>query len=479
MERGAGFFLRVEPSPVVVVDLHVETPRSAGDSLTDSAHSDDAEPFARHVRAKQLSRGPGRPLATTHQPVAFARAPCRGKHQQQRNIGCRVREDAGCVRDHKPAPFGGLEIDMVKPDRKRGHDVYRGGQRINQRGVETFRARCQDAVAAHRAGRQFAAGENIVGWIVANLECLARAALDGVGISARQHYLWSVWHQLFDSFGNKGIGVGAVRPDISSIAGTAMAIDGKDMRMVRSSLHAAVLGVATLGPVTSLQAAEIALYDAIYTVTADSASAGQIRQRLGRECREWVYSQNAEFTMPDNQLVAWETATRESMDATEYHFDMTTRNDGSVERLQGTAVMNAYSGRAIFGDPDRTVLRMEPETLFPTQFTSELIEHAEAGNRYFSVPVFSGIDGRRVLRVTAVIGDPFEAPQAGTTASLLAHPGWPITLAYFDDVDAGLEYQIDVDLLDNGVARSLDIRSDEMLLSVRLTDIETVAPEAC
>lgn len=255
--------------------------------------------------------------------------------------------------------------------------------------------------------------------------------------------------------------------------------------MVRHGLQAVMFGAVALSPLHFVEAAEMALYDATYTVVAGTGdgstqAAGEIRQSLGRECREWIYVQNADFTMPDRNPMIWETITRESVDATQFHFDMTTRNDGEVDRLQGTAIMNAYSGRAIFGDSDRTILRMEADTLFPTQFTSALIERAEAGDRFFSVPMFSGIDGHRVLRVTAVIGDPFDAPLAGTTASLLAHRGWPVTLAYFDSGDeGGIEYQIDVDLLDNGIARSLQIQGDDYRLSLELAEISALQPDDC
>ncbi|MEM7446125.1 MAG: DUF1849 family protein, partial [Pseudomonadota bacterium] len=230
---------------------------------------------------------------------------------------------------------------------------------------------------------------------------------------------------------------------------------------------------------------QIALYDATYTVVADSGAGsasqpGHIRQSLTQDCREWLYFQNAEFSAPGEQLMNWETTTREAMDATQFHFDMTVRGDEEVSRLQGSAVMNAYSGRAIFEDENRTILRIEPETLFPTQFLAELIDRAEAGERYFSVPVFSGIDGQRVLRVTAVIGNPFDAPEVGSTSSLLAHMGWPITLAYFDsESGGGLEYQVEVDLLENGIARSMDIQNDDYRLSVRLSEIEAVVPNGC
>lgn len=264
-----------------------------------------------------------------------------------------------------------------------------------------------------------------------------------------------------------------------------MTIDRKDMRMVRSSLYTIVLAAVASGSLMPLQAAEIALYDATYrVVTGDGGGepgqSGEIRQRLGRECRDWVYSQDAEFELPDNQAMAWQTSTRESMDATEYQFDMTTRSDGSLDHVQGTAVMNAYSGRAVFTGPESAVLRMEPETLFPTQFTSALIDRAESGDRYFSVPVFSGVDGRQVVQVTAVIGDPFDAPPAGTTASLLGHRGWPITLAYFNDGgDGDMRYQVHVDLLENGIARSIEFQDGDLRLSISISTIEFVAPADC
>ena len=255
--------------------------------------------------------------------------------------------------------------------------------------------------------------------------------------------------------------------------------------MVRYGLKTMIAGLLSVAPVLPVQAAQMALYDATYSVVAanengPSTETGQIRQALRQECQEWVYFQTAEFEVPGNQLMRWETTTRESIDATQFHFDMTVHGEEGVAHQQGTAVMNAYSGRAIFEDENRSVLRIEPETLFPTQFIAELIDRAEAGERYLSVPVFTGVDGQRVLQVTAVIGNPFDAPQIGSTSSLLAHMGWPITLAYFDsEGDGGLVYQVEVDLLENGIARSMDIENDEYRLSIRLSEIEAVTPNGC
>ena len=252
--------------------------------------------------------------------------------------------------------------------------------------------------------------------------------------------------------------------------------------MVRSGLYTIVLTAATSASLMPLQAAEIALYDATYRVVAGDSGreSGEIRQRLGRDCRDGVYSRDAAFVLPDNQVMSWQTSTRESMDATEYQFDRTTQRDGSPDHIQGTAVMNAYSGRAVFTGSESTVLRMEPETLFPTQFTSSLIDHAESGDRYFSVPVFSGVDGHQVVQVTAVIGDPFDAPPAGTTAGLLGHRGWPVTLAYFNDGgDGDMRYQVHVDLLENGIARSMEFQAGDLRLSISISAIEFVAPAEC
>jgi hypothetical protein len=79
-----GPFLKcwVDPSPVVVMDFHVEGPGSSGNDLTDPAIADNAKPLAGHLDANHKTGAPVAPLFRANQTLSLAGPAGRPEHQQ-------------------------------------------------------------------------------------------------------------------------------------------------------------------------------------------------------------------------------------------------------------------------------------------------------------------------------------------------------------------------------------------------------------
>ena len=61
---------------------------------------------------------PAGPAAGAHQALRLAQPPCRRQHQRHRQLGGRVREHVGGVRDDHAALAARLDVDVVVADRE-------------------------------------------------------------------------------------------------------------------------------------------------------------------------------------------------------------------------------------------------------------------------------------------------------------------------------------------------------------------------
>ncbi len=118
----------------VVQHLHAEAGGAPGDRLPDATEADDAEDGAVHVAPEVLVDVPARPSPGAQVGLRLPDLPRRRQDQQEREIGGRVVEHTGCVGDRDAVGGGGVEVDVVVPDRDRGDDLHPGAAR-RQHGV--------------------------------------------------------------------------------------------------------------------------------------------------------------------------------------------------------------------------------------------------------------------------------------------------------------------------------------------------------
>jgi hypothetical protein len=261
-------------------------------------------------------------------------------------------------------------------------------------------------------------------------------------------------------------------------------------------LLALAIGLA-VAPPRLLAAAEIAPHRALYTMTLGSALAdsgvvaatGAMDYEWGETCNGWTIEQRYRLKIryAENRDVDVTSAfvTWESKDGLRYRFNQRETRDGRLDQeIRGEAKLDGpgKGGVAVFTKPRSQTLKLAPGVLFPSAHTIFLIDQAKAGAVFVTRLVFDGATDENAVQVSAVIGTRLTAdPVSARLGPLLERPGWRIRLAFFP-VDTKAEepdYELGMDLLDNGVSRDMVIDYGDYAIRAKLDDIEPLDKPKC
>ena len=126
-------------------------------------------------------------------------------------------------------------------------------------------------------------------------------------------------------------------------------------------------------------------------------------------------------------------------------------------------------------------MALPEDTVFPVTHTVQLLERARAGGRFLQSTLFIGGEEEDALyRVSGVIGNRKVESDPGLGA--LGEEGyWPVRLAYFDpaSLESRPEYEIELDLQDNGVIRSYLVDYGDFSMAGSLQTIEALQEPDC
>lgn len=269
----------------------------------------------------------------------------------------------------------------------------------------------------------------------------------------------------------------------------------------RAALPAIVLaaGASFLGMATNVHAIEIAPHRAIYELGLASARSGatvaDVRGRMLFEwsdaCDGWTIEQrfHLNFVYPEGDQVEMTTnyATWEAKDGRSYHFNIRKLTNGRLdEELRGDAeLVGDDGGIARYVRPDVAELKLPRDTMFPTAHTIALLDVAMSGKKFFARTVFDGSDTEGMTDIGAAVGlrSPGDEPPMDEPVDDAVAGGayWPVRLAFFppSGAEAAPEYEMSLDLLENGVARSMLIDYDDFTVSATLQDIEALPRPVC
>jgi hypothetical protein len=209
-------------------------------------------------------------------------------------------------------------------------------------------------------------------------------------------------------------------------------------------------------------------------------------------CEGWNVKQRIKLTFLRNDGEEFETDSNftsyESKDGLALRFSVrNVQNEEVEEELRGQADLEGIGGkgRARFSLPEERSFELPAGTLFPTSHLALIIKHARQGDKSVSYKVFDGARLDGAFQVNAVIGRP-PRPAAGTPAvrgdvSLLRQPAWGVRFAFFASGDQGAppEYELALDLLANGVARSMLLDYGDFAVDARLMQIQAVPRPKC
>ncbi len=251
------------------------------------------------------------------------------------------------------------------------------------------------------------------------------------------------------------------------------------------------LGMAPAG------AAEIVPHRALYTMTLGTArndsgvaaARGTMAYQWGETCDGWTVEQRYRLTMSyaeaqDVEIVS-NFVTWESKDGLHYRFNQRETRNGKVDQeIHGEATLDGKGkgGVAEFTKPKPQTMQLPGGTMFPSAHTIMLIDGAKTGENFVSRRVFDGATVETAVLVSAVIGPGIAAdPEAGKKSPLLQRPGWRVRLAFFpaDENAEKPDYELGMQLLDNGVSRDMLIDYGEYSIRATLDQIEALSKPHC
>lgn len=260
---------------------------------------------------------------------------------------------------------------------------------------------------------------------------------------------------------------------------------------------AAVAAALAMSLPAALWAADIAPHRALYTMTlgatrADSnvvGATGAMAYEWGETCDGWTieqryrlrlrYAEGRDADVTSN-FVTWE-----SKDGLRYRFNQRQTRDGELDQeIRGSARLDGpgKGGVAVFEKPQPQTLKLAPGVLFPSAHTILLIDKAKTGATFVTRQVFDGATDDNAVQVSAVIGRKVGPdPVAAKFGPLVERQGWRVRLAFFP-ADTNAEepdYELGMDLLDNGVSRDMVIDYGDYSIRAKLDDIEALGKPHC
>lgn len=240
-----------------------------------------------------------------------------------------------------------------------------------------------------------------------------------------------------------------------------------------------------------------ATYDMKLSVARPNSGIVEVNGRMVLEmvdsCDGWEVKQRIKLKFLRNDGEEFDTdssfTSYESKDGLALRFSVRNIQDDEVEEeLRGHADLEAPGGKgkASFTLPEVRSFELPAGTLFPTTHLALLIKHARDGDQSASYSVFDGARLDGAFQVNAVIGRPPRTvgapPVRGDTGLLRNQPSWGVRLAFFaagDQGSANPEYELALDLLANGISRSMLLDYGDFAVDARLVQLQALPRPRC
>ncbi|WP_020696289.1 EipB family protein [Reyranella massiliensis] len=213
--------------------------------------------------------------------------------------------------------------------------------------------------------------------------------------------------------------------------------------------------------------------------TVEACEGWEVKQRIQLR---FLRSEGDEF-VTDSSFTSYETK-----DGLALRFSVRNIQDQEIEEeLRGNADLESLGGkgRANFTLPEVRSFDLPAGTLFPTTHLSLVLRHARDGDKSASYSVFDGARLDGAFLVNAVISrSPRQtgAPVVrGDVALMRNQPSWSVRFAFFAANDQGAhpEYELALDLLGNGVTRSMLLDYGDFAIDARLVQLQALPRPRC
>jgi hypothetical protein len=277
-----------------------------------------------------------------------------------------------------------------------------------------------------------------------------------------------------------------------------------------AALKTALLGVFALGFLANANAADLkskvtdlglkphkALYD-IKLVATHSGSqilniSGQMFYQWEQTCDAWVsnhrFNMLYEYADSAPMRISSDFSTYEPFDGQTFNYTSQRKRDGELfEELRGQATLTPEGdGKAIYTLPPELSFDLPKGALFPMRHSVGVAEAVREGKKIYKAVIFDGSDEAGPVEVNAFIGKPVTEPVLKTVnggaaidQKFLASPARKIRLAFFplSTPDSTSDYEMSMDLHDNGVISDMTIEYDDFTVSQKLIALEAM-PDKC
>jgi hypothetical protein len=273
-------------------------------------------------------------------------------------------------------------------------------------------------------------------------------------------------------------------------------------------LCGALLAVATLSASTELKAqadtagdVKLLAHKAVYDVSLSEAKPssaitsikGQLTYTMNFDCAAWntLYDFDLVYHFSDKPSahVKTQTVTYEPVGGEKYDFAMSHIIAGrKIEAMRGHAQKEYEGGnqsiRASYSKPEAQKDVFEGSIIFPTEHSTEVISRARAGQRFFSVDVFDGLERKGVTTISTLVSQ--ANPDDNTDASRFEGiddtvAKWRVNMGYFTKgVDKDMsEYELSGTLYETGVLSDIRLNYHEYVLKQDLSAFSVLETPDC
>ncbi len=150
------------------------------------------------------------------------------------------------------------------------------------------------------------------------------------------------------------------------------------------------------------------------------------------------------------------------------------------EEIRGQAIKNEDGSVTVnFNEPAEETLSLPKSIMFPTQHTIEVISRLDRKGDFMTRSIYDGSDLEGPVEISAFIGkkvpaDTLKLEDLVEKHALLKSPAHRARLSFFppDLERATAEYQMDINLHENGVISNMIVEYDEFTIQQALTKIQ-------
>lgn len=218
-----------------------------------------------------------------------------------------------------------------------------------------------------------------------------------------------------------------------------------------------------------------------------AALKGRLEVRIEHSCDGWSTQQSMGFRMlgedgSDLEHLAFFNAFEEHGNDGFTFASRTWADRQLAEQVAGVVSRDNIDGPAMvrFSKPDNRQAQLPTQALFPSEHARQVLAGARAGKRGFMHIVFDGSSVDNPLQISSWIGN--VRPQGRDSVGALAqHRSWPVRLAYYalDATRSLPQFEMSVELYDNGVAGDMVYDYGEFAVSVTLEKLALLPTAQC